>query len=272
MLLRRFIEHVKKQHWTAIAIDFVIVVLGVFIGLQVNTWNQARIERSQERHYLQRLREDFVASIAGQTRDINFLRQQLSDQAVILKSLDRCAAAPADDAAFQRGLNALGFVNPPRFYRRTVDELSAAGKTDVIQNETIKDRLADILYIVQWRTASYDSAARLTEHYRYIIEEQNRFDFSRSSADAFLGQYFAVTYDIGKLCRNPAIASAVSAVSYHTHERLHAYLEVLERYKAFLPLLDDELRSRWGVDTTALAAHAPGRVGRAPATQSTVQQ
>ena len=35
MILRRVIKHVRNQEWTAIAIDFVIVVLGVFLGLQV---------------------------------------------------------------------------------------------------------------------------------------------------------------------------------------------------------------------------------------------
>ena len=37
MLLRRVIEHVRDQNWTAIAIDFVIVVAGVFVGIQVGT-------------------------------------------------------------------------------------------------------------------------------------------------------------------------------------------------------------------------------------------
>lgn len=35
MLLRRVISHVRKQEWTAIGIDFVIVVVGVFVGIQV---------------------------------------------------------------------------------------------------------------------------------------------------------------------------------------------------------------------------------------------
>ena len=49
MILRRVIEHFRKQEWTAIAIDFLIVVLGVFVGLQVNNWNAARkdFERTQ---------------------------------------------------------------------------------------------------------------------------------------------------------------------------------------------------------------------------------
>lgn len=42
MLLRRIIEHVKAQNWTAVALDFVIVVVGVFIGIQVANWNDAR--------------------------------------------------------------------------------------------------------------------------------------------------------------------------------------------------------------------------------------
>src|SRR4051812_40063961 len=58
MILRRFIDHVKKEHWTAIAIDFVVVILGVFIGLQANNWNEARNDRTRERTYLERLRAD----------------------------------------------------------------------------------------------------------------------------------------------------------------------------------------------------------------------
>ena len=34
MILRRVIEHVKQQEWTAVFLDFLIVVIGVFVGLQ----------------------------------------------------------------------------------------------------------------------------------------------------------------------------------------------------------------------------------------------
>jgi hypothetical protein len=40
MILRRVIAHFKKQEWTAIALDFLIVVAGVFVGLQVSNWNE----------------------------------------------------------------------------------------------------------------------------------------------------------------------------------------------------------------------------------------
>jgi hypothetical protein len=42
MLLRRVIEHVKTQNWTAVALDFVIVVAGILIAFQITNWNEAR--------------------------------------------------------------------------------------------------------------------------------------------------------------------------------------------------------------------------------------
>ena len=33
MILRRITEHVKAQNWFAVGLDFLIVVVGVFIGV-----------------------------------------------------------------------------------------------------------------------------------------------------------------------------------------------------------------------------------------------
>ena len=48
MILRRLTEHLKQQHWTAIGIELVIVVLGVFLGMQVSNWNEERVARARE--------------------------------------------------------------------------------------------------------------------------------------------------------------------------------------------------------------------------------
>ena len=42
---RRIAEHVKTHNWFAVAIDFVIVVIGVFVGVQVSNWNDGAAER-----------------------------------------------------------------------------------------------------------------------------------------------------------------------------------------------------------------------------------
>ncbi|MBV1888300.1 MAG: hypothetical protein KUG51_03320, partial [Urechidicola sp.] len=145
MLLRRITKHVTEQNWFAVFIDFFIVVVGVFIGIQVANWNEERIERSLEREYLEQLHDDFVKSIKGQSRDVSFLNRQLSDYEIISNSLDACNVKTTDEIAFQRGINTIGYINPPRIFRRTVDEMSAAGRTNIIQNQILKDQLSDVI-------------------------------------------------------------------------------------------------------------------------------
>lgn len=258
MILRSVTKHVKDQNWFAVGLDFFIVVVGVFFGLQVSNWNAERFERTQERDYLVRLHGDFVESINGQARDLNFLGRQLSDQAIIIKSLDACAVTSDDAAAFQRGINTLGYINPPRIVRRTVDEMIAAGRTDIIRNEALKGQLSEIIALVEWRGNSFsESVARTTEHYRFIIEEEIRYDLARKYPDPFLREFIGVDYDVQTLCKSPEIARAVSAVSYTTLERRRAYTPVLQAYKDFLPVIEAELRTRWGQELAELKETTP---------------
>ena len=46
MIFKRSIAKLRAQDWTAITIEFVIVIVGVFIGVMVANWNEARLERA----------------------------------------------------------------------------------------------------------------------------------------------------------------------------------------------------------------------------------
>ena len=60
MLLRRFIQHVSDQNWFAVAIDLVIVVFGVFIGIQVSNWNNERVALAEEEQLVARVGQEFL--------------------------------------------------------------------------------------------------------------------------------------------------------------------------------------------------------------------
>ena len=55
MILRRLTENLRAQNWTAITIEFVIVVVGVFLGPQVANWNLERIEKRETERMLVQL-------------------------------------------------------------------------------------------------------------------------------------------------------------------------------------------------------------------------
>lgn len=58
MHLRRIREHFTSHNWFAVAVDLVIVVLGVFLGMQVNNWNQDRLDHEQGGVYYARIIDD----------------------------------------------------------------------------------------------------------------------------------------------------------------------------------------------------------------------
>ncbi|MFN3397925.1 MAG: hypothetical protein ACK4ZS_05245, partial [Sulfurimicrobium sp.] len=90
MILRRITEHVKTQNWFAVAIDFLIVVIGVFVASQVTNWNAARGERAAEIGYLAALEGDINFSIAS----LETLAGQLEKQEAARQRLFAYASDP----------------------------------------------------------------------------------------------------------------------------------------------------------------------------------
>jgi hypothetical protein len=99
MLLRRLVGQLKQQHWTGVAIELMIVVLGVFIGMQVSNWNAERETAQRAAVFSARLTEDLREEDWGYQLLIDYNRQ-------VLASANRAANAleggePADDEAFR---------------------------------------------------------------------------------------------------------------------------------------------------------------------------
>ena len=63
MILRSVTKHVRDQNWFAVGIDFLIVVIGVFIGIQVANWNDLQQERIRAEDYTGRLKSDLRAEL-----------------------------------------------------------------------------------------------------------------------------------------------------------------------------------------------------------------
>ena len=177
---------------------------------------------------------------------LNFFNRQLADQSIVLKSLHACEVVPADRLAFQRAINMLGFINAPRFSRRTVDEMTASGQTDIIRNTKILTTLAEIVTLTEWRGSGMDSVTRSVDTRRFVVEEYVQYDLSRTYPDEYIGDFVGVDFEIEAMCANSKIASAISSISFHTRERRNAYEPIIDNYKTFLSMIEVELEERWG--------------------------
>lgn len=55
MILRRLTANLRAQNWTAIMVEFVMVVLGVFFGILAANWNVERLEKQETGRLLSQL-------------------------------------------------------------------------------------------------------------------------------------------------------------------------------------------------------------------------
>ena len=143
MLLRRIIEHVKAQNWTAVGLDFVIVVVGVFIGIQVANWNDVRRDRVQEQVYVQRLHDEAEAGLNGL---VGFVEQYYAERIEHYYRAIEILTDPAHEATALSDIqcdvigNMHDFIALP-FQFPSLEEMNATGQLDLIRNEALRARL-----------------------------------------------------------------------------------------------------------------------------------
>lgn len=99
MILRRMTQALRRQDWFTVFVELMIVVLGVFFGLQANNWNEARADRQREAGYLQGLAQDIRIDIADIDEIIRVSTLRMSAMSYLLEQAD---GAPLPDGFDQR--------------------------------------------------------------------------------------------------------------------------------------------------------------------------
>ena len=142
MILRRITQHVKDQNWTAIGIDFVIVVLGVFLGIQLGNWNAAQAERDREHVLLGELHSELTESIEQLTIIKNAYNQVSRSGARSVAFLD--AGEGCGDACWDVLVDFFHASQwqQPNFFLSAYDEMRRSGWP---HNRTIVEAVEDYL-------------------------------------------------------------------------------------------------------------------------------
>lgn len=142
MILRRLTEHLKAQNWMAVALEFVIVVTGIFVGLQVSNWNEARQDRVRERSYYRQLLLDLEADQATGRRGVAAADDGDGHAETLLALIETGAEVEIGDHDLIRAVPAAGYAYLPRATRTTYDELISTGTLSLIRDVRLKRALS----------------------------------------------------------------------------------------------------------------------------------
>ena len=140
MILSRITQALRQQNWIAVALELVIVVVGVFIGMQVSNWNAMQAEKRLGRAYTERLREDLMKDLAAHRAVITYYTavQESVEQANALLQDPRADAKLLVMHAYR----ASEIVNAPRT-GATWEEVVSSGDTGLLPRAALDSGLAD---------------------------------------------------------------------------------------------------------------------------------
>jgi hypothetical protein len=163
-MLRRLAENLKAQNWTAIGIEFVLLVLGVFLGIQVANWNEGRIEEQRARDFLVRLSGDLEQELASIDQRLAYVGQSIEygEQALAWAE----DGTLAQDSAWQ---TVLAFFQASRILPYspvdiTYQEMRSAGELRLVRNAALRSALTE--YYVSGTLPRADYILRLNPEYR----------------------------------------------------------------------------------------------------------
>lgn len=241
MILRKLSQALREQNWTAIVIEFVLLVAGVFLGLQVSTWNEERRDRVLERQYLARLHEDFTLAGAAAESNIKTMEQQARRATLVLDSLRACRLEEVSRAEFAAGLYVLGRLEPQTPTRGTIDELRSTGRIGIIRNVKLRQALSNVVQREERGAEAFDFyLARRSAPIGYIDARTTILVPQEKGTTTEPGPG-EILFDFPALCRDPAFINAVSHVRQIAYVVIRQNRRLLEDYRAMVVLLDAEL-------------------------------
>ena len=234
----RVAEHIRTQNWTAIGIDFLIVVLGVFVGIQVSNWNQARVDRQRGVEFTERLRTDLIE----ERWVFEFIPAYFSD---VHDAADRAVLALEGKAELSNhdllvaAYRATQYRDEGNRRRTTYDELVSTGSLGLITDKRLLRGAAEIFRLRTIENVMRESMESAYRHtFRERVSNTVQRELARRCGDRSIlpGQYEGIDTVIDYPCTLELEPAAIDAAA----EALRADPEVLRALR--LRVADVETR------------------------------
>ena len=224
MLFRRVTQHVKNQNWAAVVIDFVIVVVGVFVGLQVQDWASERAQAEQHHRYYERLNADFRSIGDRIDSHLATFEQVMTGAEYILELVrmpdETFAEIEIDKPRLVAALGLLTEQRVPPGQSATYTEMLAAGQLSRLRNAPLRDKLAEYdrmseIHLEVFRATQMNNSSQTPVIYRHFkvatVNDPSVLSGIRNEV---------VSYDLDGMRSDPEFETAVMILHQNTLNNL----------------------------------------------------
>jgi hypothetical protein len=212
MILKRLRGEAARQNWFGVAVDLVILILGVFLGIQVNNWNQARLDRAEGKEYRDRLYSDLESNQRDLAFRIHYDGQTLAHAQAALAELDR--PFTENPGAFIIVAYLASNHIPQAIRHFTYDEVVASGKEEFLGDRMLRERVANYHVGMATMQRLFDYTAPYREAIRSTLPFVAQAQVMKDCPEVLeADKYGSVTPRLSDNCKSTMDAQAAERVA-----------------------------------------------------------
>ena len=148
--------------------EIVLVVIGILIALQINNWNENRIQRNQEHKLLMSLKVDFLESEKRLKETMKMQKNVIRTSAELIKIYEGKIPRPSNDSIkFYISYGAESWYRP-ELLTGAYDGFISNGKLELISNSNLTKLLAEYFSIVNSGFEDQENSMNLLNNMQQI--------------------------------------------------------------------------------------------------------
>jgi len=235
MILQKLASAVRRQDWFQVLVEVMIVVLGIFLGLQVQAWYEGRVAQQEEAVAITNLISDMEENINVIVRRLDNAREIDINSNHVLDVLERGVLKSEEVNQFERGLADFSKA-------RSIESIGGAINDDVlskIATPQIRTVITDFQESYVSTNFARDRVLKVIDASRMVMVTKaaildgprggliTYYDFDNLKSDV---EYRSALYNVyGSMWMNAALMTRL-------HRSVSLLLDALRQYQAGEPV------------------------------------
>ena len=205
-MLQRLLKAIFDGKWWFVFAEFILIVAGIFLGMQADSWFENRRLAESLDVYMVRLKED-VDQMIVDLDEGNQINMQQRDAAIrALRAVEHCVVPETQITEFEQVFEEHQVLLGFNITRSTYNEMIAIGAFVHIKNIQLKDTLSRFYTVA-------NSSLGFTDYFRADLGRASDiiWRYVTFSADD-AGEPLVVAYDMEAMCNSVEMKNALVEV------------------------------------------------------------
>jgi hypothetical protein len=204
-------SNIKKYVFYALG-EVLLVVIGILIALQVNTWNEQRKQNALERDYLERFINDLEADMLNLNFSVKTINSRKERATFLISTFENPELVDERPNYFMTSIEFAGYTYNPNPNITTFDEITSSGRLPFIENKVLRSEIA------QYYTSGLDY-----KQFDFIIKDL-QLQYLNARKGLFSPQQ---QIEMSKFSNNTAYSVETAKAVYQKMITKKSYIELL---------------------------------------------